>query len=65
MIGAAFISFTTDNTFETELGVLDVVLEFENPVGTVSVSILIVVLFEKSSPLFIGAVVSVDWKGHT
>lgn len=61
-MGVGLISGVTDITFDTELGVLDGVLELENPDGTVSLSIFIVVLFEKSSPLFIGAVVSVDCK---
>lgn len=59
-MGVGFISGVNDITFDTELGVLEGVLGLENPDGTVSLSILIVVLFEKSSPLFIGAVVSVD-----
>lgn len=59
-MGAVLISGVTDITFVTELGVLEGVLQLENPAGTVSLSILTVVLFEKSKPLLMGAVVSVD-----
>lgn len=58
-IGADFISGVTDITFDTVFGVLEGVLQFGKPVGTVSVSILTDVLFEKSKPLLIVAVVSV------
>lgn len=58
-IGVLFTSGVADITFDAELGVLKGVFELEKPVGTVSVSIFTVVLFEKSKPLLIGAVVSV------
>lgn len=55
------MSGVNDNPLETELGVLDGVVEEGNTLETASASIFIGVDPEKSNPLFIGAVVSVAW----
>lgn len=54
-----FKSGVTDNTFETELEVLEGVVDEGKGLGTASLSSFTGVLLEKSNPLFIAAVVSV------
>ena len=57
-----FMSGVKERPFVMELGVLEGVVEDGNTPDTASDSILIGVLPVKSSPLLIGAVVSVAWK---
>lgn len=56
---ADFISGVADNTLDTELGVLEGVVDDGKAADTESFSNFTGVLLEKSSPLLIGAVVSV------